>query len=150
MINLEIKGTINNNDKEELATIHFWTESLFSSYGMIIDVHPFEQNTYDGKDKMNRFFCLNDFYINLDKIDYFRINKTTQDSNVKVSNIEKSDEYWDFKNVTSEILIKKGTPYLSLYMNSQRGLVDSLLLVFTHEGEYQRIKRILTEKLCAK
>lgn len=146
MINVEVKGIIPKENNFEIATWSCFSgltnESSFDSFELR---EPFSKELLNNGGDIYPYIYLDNYYINLDKVCSFSFGKTTVESSFRINN--KTGIEYNFEYETMGI--PKGTPYIKLdFRNFNQ--YDTRTLIFTHDGEYQRIKRILTEKFCAK
>jgi hypothetical protein len=94
-------------------------------------------------EKKENLFFKSEFYLNLDTISLFILDKVKYDLKIKVKKNHTT-------NIEKKILIKKGTPIIELFRKTPYDDKPYMTLVFPHHGEYQRFQRILADKLCIK
>ena len=125
MTNIEIRSKMKNEAK-----------------GM--DEATYTGNYMNGKStELGCTFVKRDFYLNLDTISSFSFGKIEEDVKVNVGR-------YNYHSEPEYITFEKGTPFVELSKYEDGMEFPYMMLTFLHEGEYQRTKRILTEKLCAK
>ena len=130
MTNIQIKAQIENNDTKVDAVYRF---------------QRVEEFFIDGKFSGNAggrhcWVNIDNFYVNLDIISSFRFDKL--DRNIDIYIDKGSTEY--------KTTLEAGTNFITFYVFSESLEIVYLVLAFPHFGEFERFKRILTDKLCVK